>query len=79
MPPEPKPCEGLFGEVGYLITGHESASPQEDTRPASSWPRAAAEALTGYCEPKLMVYSGLYSVDLFDYLNLRDAPGQAKL
>ena len=33
----------------------------------------ATEALTGYREPRPMVYSGLYPVDGSDYPNLRDA------
>lgn len=75
--PEPKPCEGLgVGEVGYLITGVKDVRQSKvgDTVTSLSRARgAAAEALTGYREPKPMVYSGLYPVDGSDYPNLRDA------
>lgn len=81
--PEPKPCEGLgVGEVGYLITGVKDVRQSKvgDTVTSLSRARgAAAEALTGYREPKPMVYSGLYPVDGSDYPNLRDALDKLQL
>ena len=41
--------------------------------------KGATEALTGYREPRPMVYSGLYPVDGSDYPNLRDALDRLQL
>jgi len=78
--PEPKPSEGLgVGEVGYLITGvkHVRQSKVGDT--VTSARHGATEALTGYREPRPMVYSGLYPVDGSDYPNLREALDKLQL
>ncbi len=72
--PEPKPSEGLgVGEVGYLITGVKDVRQSKVGDTVTTARHGATEALTGYREPKPMVYSGLYPVDGSDYPNLRDA------
>ena len=72
--PEPKATEGLgVGEVGYLITGVKDVRQSKVGDTVTTARHGAAEALTGYREPKPMVYSGLYPVDGSDYPNLRDA------
>ncbi|GJF11839.1 elongation factor 4 [Mycolicibacterium cyprinidarum] len=72
--PEPKATEGLgVGEVGYLITGVKDVRQSKVGDTVTTARNGAVEALTGYREPKPMVYSGLYPVDGSDYPNLRDA------
>ena len=72
--PEPKATEGLgVGEVGYLITGVKDVRQSKVGDTVTSARHGATEALTGYREPRPMVYSGLYPVDGSDYPNLRDA------
>ncbi|WP_261861468.1 translation elongation factor 4, partial [Mycobacterium montefiorense] len=61
------------GEVGYLITGVKDVRQSKVGDTVTTARRGASEALTGYREPKPMVYSGLYPVDGSDYPNLRDA------
>jgi GTP-binding protein LepA len=78
--PEPKPSEGLgVGEVGYLITGVKDVRQSKVGDTVTSARNGAAEALTGYREPKPMVYSGLYPVDGSDYPNLREALDKLQL
>jgi len=72
--PDPKPSEGLgVGEVGYLITGVKDVRQSKVGDTVTTARHGATEALTGYREPKPMVYSGLYPVDGSEYPNLRDA------
>src|ERR1700723_249440 len=72
--PEPKPSDGLgVGEVGYLITGVKDGRQSKVGDAVTTARHGATEALTGYREPKPMVYSGLYPVDGSDYPDLRDA------
>ncbi|WP_408633354.1 translation elongation factor 4 [Mycolicibacterium arenosum] len=72
--PEPKATEGLgVGEVGYLITGVKDVRQSKVGDTVTTARNGATQALTGYREPKPMVYSGLYPVDGSDYPNLRDA------
>jgi GTP-binding protein LepA len=72
--PEPKPAAGLgVGEVGYLITGVKDVRQSKVGDTVTTARHGATKALTGYREPKPMVYSGLYPVDGSDYPNLRDA------
>ncbi|EHI12621.1 GTP-binding protein LepA [Mycolicibacterium thermoresistibile ATCC 19527] len=72
--PEPKPSDGLgVGEVGYLITGVKDVRQSKVGDTVTAARNGATEPLTGYREPKPMVYSGLYPVDGSDYPVLRDA------
>ncbi|MFC8527567.1 translation elongation factor 4 [Nocardia sp. NPDC057227] len=72
--PEPKPTAGLgVGEVGYLITGVKDVRQSKVGDTVTAARNGAADPLTGYREPRPMVYSGLYPVDGSDYPNLRDA------
>ena len=78
--PDPKPSEGLgVGEVGYLITGVKDVRQSKVGDTVTTARHGATEALTGYREPKPMVYSGLYPVDGSDYPNLRDALDKLQL
>ncbi len=78
--PEPKPAEGLgVGEVGYLITGVKDVRQSKVGDTVTSARNGATEALTGYREPRPMVYSGLYPVDGSDYPNLREALDKLQL
>jgi GTP-binding protein LepA len=78
--PEPKPSDGLgVGEVGYLITGVKDVRQSKVGDTVTSARYGATEALTGYREPKPMVYSGLYPMDGSDYPNLREALDKLQL
>lgn len=78
--PEPKPAAGLgVGEVGYLITGVKDVRQSKVGDTVTTARHGAGEPLTGYREPKPMVYSGLYPVDGSDYPNLRDALDKLQL
>src|ERR1700685_4047252 len=72
--PEPKATAGLgVGEVGYLITGVKDVRQSKVGDTVTTARHGATDPLTGYREPKPMVYSGLYPVDGSDYPDLRDA------
>ncbi|AMO62328.1 GTP-binding protein LepA [Mycolicibacterium phlei] len=78
--PEPKPCDGLgVGEVGYLITGVKDVRQSKVGDTVTTARNGATDPLTGYREPKPMVYSGLYPVDGSDYPDLRDALDKLQL
>ena len=78
--PEPKPTEGLgVGEVGYLITGVKDVRQSKVGDTVTSQRKGATEPLTGYREPRPMVYSGLYPVDGSQYPDLREALDKLQL
>ncbi|WP_020666258.1 translation elongation factor 4 [Amycolatopsis nigrescens] len=78
--PDPKPSKGLgVGEVGYLITGVKDVRQSRVGDTVTSERKGATEPLTGYREPKPMVYSGLYPVDGSDYPVLREALDKLQL
>ncbi|MBC8091922.1 MAG: elongation factor 4, partial [Pseudonocardia sp.] len=78
--PEPKASVGLgVGEVGYIITGVKDVRQSKVGDTITSLRHGATEPLTGYREPRPMVYSGLYPVDGSDYPELRDALDKLQL
>ncbi|MFZ2239176.1 MAG: translation elongation factor 4 [Gordonia amarae] len=78
--PEPKPSKGLgVGEVGYLITGVKDVRQSKVGDTVTTARHGATQALTGYREPRPMVYSGLYPVDGSDYPVLREALDKLQL
>ncbi|CAM3809262.1 translation elongation factor 4 [Tsukamurella strandjordii] len=78
--PEPKPSKGLgVGEVGYLITGVKDVRQSKVGDTVTTARKGAEEPLTGYEEPRPMVYSGLYPVDGSDYPDLREALDKLQL
>ncbi|WP_028938664.1 translation elongation factor 4 [Pseudonocardia spinosispora] len=78
--PDAKPSDGLgVGEVGYLITGVKDVRQSKVGDTVTSQRHGATEALTGYREPRPMVYSGLYPVDGSDYPELREALDKLQL
>ncbi|WP_433288504.1 translation elongation factor 4 [Pseudonocardia sp. CA-142604] len=78
--PDPKPSVGLgVGEVGYLITGVKDVRQSKVGDTVTSQRGGATEPLTGYREPRPMVYSGLYPVDGSEYPDLREALDKLQL
>jgi len=78
--PDPKPSQGLgVGEVGYLITGVKDVRQSKVGDTVTSQRGGASQPLTGYREPRPMVYSGLYPVDGSDYPELREALDKLQL
>ncbi len=78
--PEPKATAGLgVGEVGYLITGVKDVRQSRVGDTVTTARNGASEPLTGYRDPKPMVYSGLYPMDGSDYPVLRDALDKLRL
>ena len=65
--------------MGYLITGVKDVRQSKVGDTVTTARHGATDALTGYREPKPMVYSGLYPVDGSDYPNLRDALDKLQL
>ncbi|MBM7825275.1 GTP-binding protein LepA [Arcanobacterium pluranimalium] len=78
--PEPMPSKGLgVGEVGYLITGVKDVRQSRVGDTITDLSKPAGQALSGYQDPKPMVFSGLYPIDGSDYPALRDALDKLKL
>jgi len=78
--PEPAPTGGLgVGEVGYLITGVKDVRQSKVGDTVTNAAKPAAEALSGYRDPKPMVFSGLYPIDGSEYPALREALDKLKL
>jgi GTP-binding protein LepA len=77
--PQPTSVASLSaGEVGYLIAGIKDVG---EARAGETVTEAArpGEALTGYREPKPMVFCGLYPIEGDDFADLRDALEKLRL
>ncbi len=78
--PVPTPIAELGpGEVGYLIAGIKDLSEARSGETVTTALRGATEPLSGYRDPKPMVFCGLYPVDGDEYSDLRDALEKLKL
>ena len=78
--PEPTVADGIgVGEVGYLITGVKDVRQSRVGDTVTTLHKGATESLSGYRDPKPMVFSGLYPLDGSDYPELRDALDKLKL
>jgi GTP-binding protein LepA len=77
--PEPQPVKELGpGEVGYLIAGIKDVGQARSGETVTNASQPAG-ALSGYEDPKPMVFCGLYPVDGDDFANLREALEKLKL
>ena len=81
MSPEATPVDTLTaGEVGYLVTGLKDVHQAKVGDTITTAGRGGAtEPLSGYREPKPMVWSGLFPNEGGDYSELRDALDRLKL
>jgi GTP-binding protein LepA len=78
--PAPVPRDTLGpGEVGYLMTGIKEIDRVRVGDTVTSTDRPAARPLTGYREPKPMVFSGLFPADGDDFERLREALDKLRL
>jgi GTP-binding protein LepA len=78
--PEPVPSKGLgVGEVGYLITGVKDVRQSRVGDTVTNYNKPAKEPLSGYKDPKPMVFSGLYPIDGADYPIFREALDKLQL
>ncbi len=78
--PDMKPVERLqAGEVGYVFAGIKDVQEVKVGDTLTEAKNGASEALSGYKEPKPMVFCGIFPVEGGEYANLRDALGKLKL
>jgi GTP-binding protein LepA len=77
--PDPTPVGSLSaGEVGYLIAGIKDVGEARSGETVTDAARPA-EALSGYREPKPMVFCGLYPIDGDEFPALREALERLRL
>jgi GTP-binding protein LepA len=80
MSPDPVPTAVLdTGEVGYLIAGIKEPGLVNVGDTVTAAPAPAQVPLSGYREPKPMVFAGIYPVEGDDFPLLRDALEKLKL
>ncbi len=73
-------CDELAaGQVGYFMANIRTIADISIGDTVTDAFRPTAEAMTGYKEPKAMVYSGLYPVNNNEFEDLREALGRLKL
>ncbi len=67
------------GETGYLIAGIKDVADARSGETVTTASKGAEEALSGYQDPKPMVFAGLYPVDADEYSDLRDSLEKLRL
>ena len=78
--PEPVVSKGLgVGEVGYLITGVKDVRQSRVGDTITTYHNPTKVALSGYKDPKPMVFSGLFPLDGAEYPMLREALDKLQL
>jgi GTP-binding protein LepA len=78
--PVPTPVKELGpGEVGYLIAGIKGVGDARSGETVTTAHKGSTVALSGYQDPKPMVFSGLFPIDGDDFENMREALGKLKL
>jgi GTP-binding protein LepA len=78
--PEPVASKGLgVGEVGYLITGVKDVRQSRVGDTVTNYQRPTDKALSGYKDPRPMVFSGLFPLDGAEYPMLREALDKLQL
>jgi len=78
--PVPVPTKQLGpGEVGYLIAGIKEVASARSGETVTESQRPAAEALSGYRDPKPMIFCGIFPIDGDELPDLRDALDKMKL
>ncbi len=78
--PAPTPCDELgAGQVGFFMASIKDISDVHIGDTVTHALRPTSTALTGYKEPKPMVFSGLYPVNNNDFETLREALARLRL
>ncbi|MEY2397449.1 MAG: GTP-binding protein LepA, partial [Actinomycetota bacterium] len=72
-------AEITTGEVGYVIAGIKNVADARSGETITDAGRPASEPLSGYQEPKPMVFCGLFPIDGDEFENLREALEKLKL
>ena len=67
------------GETGYLIAGIKDVAEARSGETVTESSRPAAEPLSGYQDPKPMVFCGLYPIDGDQFSDLREALEKLRL
>ena len=78
--PRPTPVTSLGpGEVGYLIAGIKDVGEAKSGETVTDGDRPATAPLSGYREPKPMVFCGIYPVEGDEYSDLRESLEKLRL
>ena len=78
--PQMTPVKTLFpGESGYIVAGIKDVADVRIGDTVTDPRRPAPQALSGYREPKSMVFCGLYPINSDEFPDLRDALDKLRL
>jgi GTP-binding protein LepA len=78
--PAPTPCQTLqAGQVGFMMAQIKDLGDVHIGDTVTDAFQPCAVALSGYKEPKAMVFSGLYPINNNDFEELREALGKLRL